>query len=101
MFKYKKMVLDLVRRREEVLKRAGMIVSGNIPDKLILYGRMPDYFMWVIGPHVYKEWTAYVEESAESYRKRIDTKLKEIIEEDENEEKIEQETTKNKSRNVR
>ena len=86
MFKYKKMVLDLVRRREEVLKRAGMIVSGNIPDKLVLYGTMPDFFMWVIEPQVYEKWKVYVEESAESYRKRIDTKIKEIVGEDENEE---------------
>ena len=94
MLKYKKMVIDLAKRRDEVLKRAGMIVSGNIPDKLVLYGRMPDFFMWVVEPHVYDKWSVFVEENAESYRKRIDTKLKEIIGEEKNEEKIEQETVK-------
>lgn len=97
MMKNKKKVIDLVKRREEVIKRAGMVISGNIPDKLVLYGGMVDFLTWIVEPHIYENWSTYVEETAESYRKRIDTKLKEIIGEEKNDEKIEQETVKNKS----
>ena len=80
-----KKILSLVRRREEVIKRAGMIVAGKIPDNLIFHGAMPDFIMWIIEPHVYPTFEEYKEIPNETIREMYDKKIKELINKDEEE----------------
>jgi len=92
MFKNIKVILDLVKRRDEVIKRAGMIVAGKIPDNLVFHGTMPDFIMWIIEPHVFEKFEEYTEIPNETIREMYDKKIKEMIKDNEQEENNENES---------
>ena len=80
--KKNKLIWDLARRRDEVIKRTRLLVQGRLPDKLTLHGRMQDFLMWMIEPHVFAEYEIYEEEKDDFIRKKLDKAYKQFVGED-------------------
>lgn len=65
-FKKQKIIDELIKRRNEVIKRA----QSPIPDEF-LQGNFNLYLMWLIEPHI--------KESFEPYKERVDPKTERKI----------------------
>ena len=54
----KKLIKELIKRRDEVTKRAVMIANKKIPEYL-LEVQLAELIEWIIKPHIMEEYTTY------------------------------------------
>ena len=54
----KKLIKELIKRRNEVIKRAVMIANKKIPEYL-LEVQLAELIEWIIKPHIMEEYTTY------------------------------------------
>ena len=53
--KKSKIIDDLIKRRDEVVKRA-----RSEPPEWVMSAKFEDYLYWLIEPHIKKDYTPYV-----------------------------------------
>ena len=56
--KSKKLIKELIKRRDEVIRRAVMIANKKIPEYL-LEVQLAELIEWIIKPHIMEEYTTY------------------------------------------
>lgn len=56
--KAKRLIVELAKRRDEVIQRAILIANKKIPEELIDL-QLADLMEWVIKPHIKESYTSY------------------------------------------
>ena len=56
--KSKKLIKELIKRRDEVIKRAVMIANKKIPEYLLVV-QLADLIEWIIKPHIREQYSDY------------------------------------------
>lgn len=65
--KSKKLINELVKRREEVIRRAILIANKDIPENLIDC-QLAEILEWMIEPHIKEEFIEYKKPSDKEVR---------------------------------
>ena len=65
--KSKKLIKELIKRRDEVVKRAAMIANKKIPEYL-LEVQLADLIEWIIKPHIREQYSDYKKPSDSKVR---------------------------------
>lgn len=75
------LVRELIRRREEVIKRARMIANKQIPEHII-EGDYAGIIEWIVKPHINEKYEEYKSPDDEEVRwwQKIGYKIAKILE---------------------